>query len=298
MRWLARILPAMSLPAGTSNTNAPPRFSTLSLIIGLLVGICVGPVSFFFLYLLAIPIGLVVGLIVGGYWGRRNPITTTGFASLGVVLAEVIFVLGERFLQLPTRAIAWFAAPIVGALGFWLLPYLARALWPNLRDRENAAIIAFAAFLILPWGLFLFMPRGEMEADSDSFKLQTGFYLSCDALAQAEGHHATRHYPPQPAPHLLALRSFPELCCPGIAPSLHNQEVPIGDWRITMNYVTRAQFADTVGYYRGVVSGGVVQQKPVNVLFPCTRITGTVRGEPVSVIIADVPKRGVGVVIF
>lgn len=250
------------------------------------------------MYIFAIPVGLLVGGIVGGMWGRRNPITTTGYAALGVVIAEAVFVLGERFLQLPTRALTWFLAPILGGLGLWLLPYLARRLWPDQRTRENGAIVAVAAFFILPVALWQLQPKDQIEADTESARIQSDFYLSCDTLAQAEGHHATRHQPPQPAPHLLTLRSFPELCCPGIPASMRNQEIGVGDWRIVIHYVTRAHFGDTVHYYRNLLPGSDLQQSPIKVPFPCTRLTGSLRGEPVSVIIADVPKRGVGVAIF
>ncbi|MGC4044352.1 MAG: hypothetical protein QM758_11190 [Armatimonas sp.] len=280
--------------------------SVVSVMVGALVGATIGPTCFFFLYVLALPLGIVVGGLVGGFWGWRTSISVVGFASLGVVLAELVFVLGERYLQLPMRTVTWIAAPAIGFLCLWLFPYLARKIWPDQRLRENAALVATLFFLFVPVLFVSLQPKDPVQRDADSFHVQNDFYLKCAAQAAAEGYHPTHDHPPKPAPHLLTLRTFPEICCPGVRPLKPNEagmgvwprEANLGDWHVVMSFVPKAHYAETVVYYRGLLAGVTVKEKPFALSYPCTRISGTLRGEPATVIVADIPERGVNVGIF
>jgi hypothetical protein len=287
----------MKQPAGTPNPKRETWLSALSFLVGILLGAVVGPFAFFALYLLAIPVGVLVGGIVGGAWGRRNPITVTGFASLSILPAAAVFILGERFLPLPVRVITWCLAPIFGVLGLWLLPRLAEKMWPEQRTRENYAMAALLLFLLTPVAAWKLMPQSQAERDSASGTVQLNFFQQCDALAEREGYHATPTQPAYAAPHLIRLRSFPELCCPGIVAPMRNREVGMGNARIAMHFVTTASFANTFDYYQRLLKGAS-QTNPLGVSFPCMRVSGSLRGKPVSVVIGDIPERGVGVTIF
>ena len=138
------------------NPPPTPLSRVLSIIVGAYVGLTLGPLIFtflfFFVVFIGVPVGIILGPILGGLWGNRSPLFRTAFAAFGVWLGLLIFVLGENFLELPTRAVTWFAAPILGLAAMFLLPLLAGRLVPE-EKRERVSIIAAVVFLVAPMAL-------------------------------------------------------------------------------------------------------------------------------------------------
>ena len=291
------------------NPAPTPLNRVLSIIVGACVGLTLGPVVFTFVFfslvLIGVPFGFVMGPILGGLWGNRTPLFRTAFGAFGAWLGLLIFVLGEKYLELPTRAITWFAAPILGLAALFLLPLLAKRLLSE-EKREKAAIIAAVVFLAAPMALtplLVFfpglLPIDPQQQANESSDQEMAFMMKGDAEAITALGSGYKSYSTRVTDKIAFLRlRVPEICCPGVRAPALKQEVGEGDWKVAIHYLTTANLDSTVRYYEQAFGSRALTPLQSGSGPVIWRVNGKVRGIPISARITNIPHRGVCVVVF
>lgn len=165
-----------------------------------------------------------------------------------------------------------------------------------------AAVVFLAAPMALTPLLRFFpdlLPKSQEQTDVESAQQETDFLQKADAEALAALPGGKKPSSRLGTKKVLYLRRYvPELCCPGVRVPRLKEEATIGDWQIALHYLTTANLDSTVRYYEQTFGSKALTPPPTASGPVIWRVNGQVRGIKISARIADIPHRGVCVVIF